>query len=104
MSAENLKKFEQLVLKNPSLQTKLKDAQNEGNFVKKVVQLGQENGISFTAQEVSARMAAATAARPTGGDLSDRELDAMAAGYTSYGDSILCGYCGKTSATSKETA
>ena len=101
MSAENLDKFQKLALTNPALQAKLKEARDQASFANRVVELGKENGLIFTAEEVSARITAAAQKKATGGELSDKELDLVAAAAISFGDSLLCGYCGKTSGSFK---
>jgi predicted ribosomally synthesized peptide with nif11-like leader len=100
MANQALDQFYQRVMSDPSLQAELKDVTDERSFINRAVELGARNGFYFTADEAREKL---QAARSGDIELSDEQLESVAAGYTSYGDSVLCGYCGKTSGTSKET-
>jgi predicted ribosomally synthesized peptide with nif11-like leader len=100
MANEALEQFYRRVMSDPSLQTELKDVTDERSFINRAVELGARNGFYFTADEAREKLEAARAGDV---ELSDEQLESVAAGYTSYGDSTLCGYCGKTSGTSART-
>ncbi len=86
-------------MSDAALQSQLKSAPDAQSFVATAVRLGREHGYTFTADDVVARLG-----RPASDvELSDKELEAVAGGYVSYGGSALCGYCGKTSGTCSAT-
>ncbi len=54
MSRESLDKFKKAILKNSNLQERLKQANDQESFIELAVRLGQENGYSFTTEEIEA--------------------------------------------------
>ena len=98
MSRENLDKFYEAVLSKPALQESLKNSPDLKGFTELVVTLGQQEGLAFTAEEVSEKLAANTQST-AGRELSDQELEMASGGAISFGSSYWCGACGKTSAT-----
>lgn len=50
--SKQVKQFHQLVIQNPTLVARLKQASDRASFVAIAVQLGTECGYSFTAREV----------------------------------------------------
>ncbi|HEY9608788.1 Nif11-like leader peptide family natural product precursor [Allocoleopsis sp.] len=52
MSRENLERFLQVVLETPALQEQIVSAPDQDSVVRLAVQLGEENGYSFTTEEV----------------------------------------------------
>ena len=101
MSKEAVEGFYRKVLQDAALQDKFRTAPNEEAFVQLAVDLGAKHGFSFTAAEVRARLK--EEAGKLRGELSDRELEAVAGGAVSLGSSILCGYCGSQSGTSRDS-
>ncbi len=53
MSRENLERFLQVVLETPALQEQIVSAPDQDSVVRLAVQLGEENGYSFTTEEVA---------------------------------------------------
>jgi hypothetical protein len=53
MSRQSLERFKRLALRTASVQEALKAATNEQEFIELVVQLGQEKGYEFTAEELA---------------------------------------------------
>ena len=100
MANQGLDGFYQKVMSDAALQSQLKSAPDAQSFVASAVRLGGEHGYTFTAEEVIARLGT----RDSDVELSDKELEAVAGGYTSYGSSTLCGYCGKASGTCSATS
>lgn len=100
MADQELEGFYAKVMADPALQAQLKDAPDASSFVATAVHLGQQHGYHFTAEEVVAKLRA-----PTGeAEMSEKELATVAGGYVSFGGSVLCGYCGKTSGTCSATS
>jgi predicted ribosomally synthesized peptide with nif11-like leader len=56
MSRESLEQFIQIVLETPALQEQLQVAPNRASLVRRAVELGEENGYSFTAEEVQEKI------------------------------------------------
>lgn len=95
MADQGLDGFYAKVMGDPALQAQLKESADATTFVATAVRLGREHGYTFTAEDIMAKLNT-----PTGGaEMSEQELAAVAGGYVSYGGSVLCGYCGKTSGT-----
>ncbi|MCA1991903.1 MAG: Nif11-like leader peptide family natural product precursor [Coleofasciculus sp. S288] len=85
MSTENVEKFFFQDVENDSaLQASLKAASDSGSFAQQAVQLGQEKGYSFTAEEVEAVMTAIETYSDEE-ELSERELESVAGGGFSQG-------------------
>jgi hypothetical protein len=66
MSKENLETFQKAFLKSTLLQEKLKTAFDRESFIKLAVELGTQNGYSFTAEEVDAALLKPTAISASG--------------------------------------
>lgn len=77
MSQENVQQFYATVQNNEQLQQQLGAAQSKEAFKEKAVQLGQENGYTFTADEVDAFL---NQSGQQQGELSEGELEAVAGG------------------------
>ncbi len=54
MSRESIQQFIQAIMQNPALQEQLEAAPDQQSMVNLAVRLGEENGYSFTADEVTA--------------------------------------------------
>ncbi|BAZ52081.1 hypothetical protein NIES4103_47400 [Nostoc sp. NIES-4103] len=78
MSKENLEQFYILVQNSEELQQQLGAIQDSQIFNETAVRLGQENGYSFTADEVDAFLNEKI--QQNNAELSDRELEAVAGG------------------------
>ncbi|MEH1840696.1 MAG: Nif11-like leader peptide family natural product precursor [Nostoc sp.] len=78
MSKENLEQFYIFVENNQQLQEQLGQAENPQSFYEKAVQLGQENGYSFTVQEAEDFIS--QKAQQGNAELSDQQLEAVAGG------------------------
>ena len=52
MSKESVKQFSQIASKNSNIQERIKEATDRETLVNLAVELGTENGLSFTAKEV----------------------------------------------------
>lgn len=100
MANQGLEDFYAKVMADQALQSQLTGAPDVQSFVAMAVRLGQEHGYTFTADEVVARLGK----QDSNVELSDKELEAVAGGYVSFGSSLLCGYCGKTSGTCSLTS
>lgn len=57
MSRESLEQFYQRVLQDTALQEQLRSAPDRASIISRAVELGQQNGFSFTAQEVEEAIA-----------------------------------------------
>ena len=57
MSRESLNQFYQRVLQDTALQEQLRSAPDKQSIIKLAVELGQQNGFSFTAQDVETAIA-----------------------------------------------
>ena len=99
MAKKDLDAFYKKVEGDSGLQARLAQAKDETAFVEAAIELGEASGYSFTQDEVRAMIQAPRSNR----QLSDRELEAVAAGGVSFGDSLLCGYCGRQSGTCVST-
>ncbi|MEH2361808.1 Nif11-like leader peptide family RiPP precursor [Nostoc sp.] len=78
MSKHNVEQFYILVQNSQELQQQLGAIQDSEIFNETAVRLGQENGCSFTADEVNAFLNEKI--QETNAELSDRELEAVAGG------------------------
>jgi len=56
MSEENFERFQQLVLRDSSLQERLREITERPVFIKRVVELSLERGYEITTAEVEAAM------------------------------------------------
>ncbi len=52
--SKEIEEFHQLVIQDSSLKERLKQSADQASFVKLAVQLGEEQGYSFTSREVEA--------------------------------------------------
>uniref|UniRef100_B8HM25 Nif11 domain-containing protein n=1 Tax=Cyanothece sp. (strain PCC 7425 / ATCC 29141) TaxID=395961 RepID=B8HM25_CYAP4 len=76
-----LEQFRQQVLQNPALAEQFKAAQSPDEFANLAVQLGQQMGYNFTAEEVKAAIAQqSSSSEPI--ELSDVQLERVAGGDT----------------------
>jgi predicted ribosomally synthesized peptide with nif11-like leader len=78
MSKANLEQFYIMVQNSEELQQQLGAIQDSQTFNETAARLGQENGYSFTADEVDAFLNEKK--QQTNAELSDRELEAVAGG------------------------
>jgi predicted ribosomally synthesized peptide with nif11-like leader len=84
----NLEQFYNLVQNSQELQEQLGAAENEESFNEMAVRLGQENGYTFTAEDVKAFLTQKKEeANP---ELSEQELEAVAGGKFKYDPSGPC--------------
>jgi predicted ribosomally synthesized peptide with nif11-like leader len=84
----NLEQFYNLVQNSQELQEQLGAVENEESFNEMAVRLGQENGYTFTAEDVKAFLTQKKEeANP---ELSEQELEAVAGGKSKYDPSTPC--------------
>jgi predicted ribosomally synthesized peptide with nif11-like leader len=57
MSRESLEQFYQRVLQDTALQEQLRSARDRASIISRAVELGQQNGFSFTREEVEEAIA-----------------------------------------------
>jgi predicted ribosomally synthesized peptide with nif11-like leader len=79
MSVESVNQFYQEVMQEPALLEKFQSAPDQESLVNLAVEVGQQKGYSFTAEEVEQALAAQNAASETG-ELSDEQLEAVSGG------------------------
>jgi hypothetical protein len=105
----NIEKLKNLVASDATLQGELRGATSVEDFVDRLVRVGQSRGIAISREDLAAYSTAESGVRPA----SDAELRSVAGGRSgggvisvtnegntiSMGNSILCGFCGRTSAT-----
>ena len=91
--------FCDLVLEDEALQAELNKSTNRDALIAATVKLGAEHGFVFDDASVAARLESSNESSGSP-ELSDAELAGVAGGYVSFGESILCGFCGPTSGTS----
>jgi predicted ribosomally synthesized peptide with nif11-like leader len=101
MSKENLEKFYEAVMAKPALQESLRNSPDLKGFTELVVRLGAQEGLAFTTEEVSEKLAANTQLTSAGQELTDQQLEMASGGAISWGNSYWCGACGATSASAK---
>lgn len=90
---QSLEQFREQVLQNPDLAEQLKAVSSPDEFADLAVQLGQQMGYNFTAEEVKA----AVAQHSTSTELNDAQLESIAGGtYASCGENTCAGTCGAT--------
>lgn len=77
MSDGTLAQFIQTIGADPALKAQLGATRSWDEFTQLAAKLGRERGLSFTADELSAAMAAMT---PAAGELTDAELEQAAGG------------------------
>ena len=79
MSVESLRKFyEEVLQSNAELAEQLKRAESLESFIQQTVQLGQENGYTFTSKDVVAFLSQKKTEASSG--LSNQDLEAVAGG------------------------
>lgn len=69
-----MKKFADVIRKNPKLQARLKAAKNQDEFINLYIKCAKENGFNFDASELKAKYEEAKKA----GTLSESELNQVA--------------------------
>jgi predicted ribosomally synthesized peptide with nif11-like leader len=94
MSQANVEQFYKVVQNSQQLQEQLGAAENKESFNELAVRLGQENGYTFTAEEVDAFINQKS--QEANAELSDQELEAVAGGGQSC-PGPLTTICAKTS-------
>ena len=84
MSVKNLKNFYQFIGQNSAIRSQLDKLPDQASFIKRMVQLGAENGFEFTADELES--AIADAESPLEDSLlSDEQLSSVAGGAKRVG-------------------
>lgn len=78
MSKQNLEQFYTLIQSNQELQAQLGAADNQGSFAETAARLGQENGYSFTSEDVNAFINQKRDG--VNAELSEEDLEAVAGG------------------------
>ncbi len=88
MSIENVNQFYQVASRDPDLQLQFQCAADEESLVKMAVEVGQQHGYSFTAEEVIQAIALAHPPTEATGivELADEQLEAVAGGKPSAAD------------------
>lgn len=84
MSQANVEQFYKLVQNNEQLQEQLKAAVNKESFIELAVKLGQENGYTFTGQDIEAFLNQKS--QEGAEELSDLELESVAGGQAKGDD------------------
>lgn len=95
MRQSDIDTFTRHASQDAALQALLAGAGDEATFVQRAVAVARDAGLDVSADQVQALITQPGEVR----ELSDRELDAVAAGYVSFGSSLLCGFCGSQSGT-----
>ena len=82
MSIENVKQFYQVVVQDPALQQQFQSVSDEESLVHLAVEVGQQQGYSFTPDEVMQAITIAQASTDTSGmtELDDEQLESVAGG------------------------
>ena len=80
MSKESLKQFLTKLSQDESLQASLNQAPDQESYINLAVQLGEQEGYSFTVEELEEELANFTQTVPNEGELSEQELEAIAGG------------------------
>ena len=101
MSQTNVEQVRNLIVADPALQKRLGEAKGEQALTDALVKIGAEKGLPFSAADVEAWKTGIGASVKLDEELSDKQLESVAGGAISYGSSILCGFCGKTSGSFK---
>jgi predicted ribosomally synthesized peptide with nif11-like leader len=79
MSVETVNQFYQQVMQEPALRQQFQAAPDRESLANLAVEVGQQNGYSFTTEEVKQALVAQSAASEIG-ELSDEQLEAVAGG------------------------
>lgn len=107
MSHANVEKIRQIIVADTGLSTRLAGAGDEASFVSTILAIGSERGIPVTVDDVESWKSNEGATI----EIDESHLEQVAGGratrqltkgYVSYGDSLLCGFCGGSSGTSRE--
>ena len=81
---KSLDALSQLLRANPDLQTQLKSASNQQEYIQTAIQIGKTNGVEVSRAEVESVLAQAQ--QPgAGGELSEAQLESVAGGQMSDG-------------------
>ncbi|MBD2077121.1 Nif11-like leader peptide family natural product precursor [Phormidium sp. FACHB-592] len=96
--AKTLEQFNQVILRDSTIQEQLKVSTDQVGFAKLMVELGAEKGYSFTTADVEEQLSVGQAVEVR--DLCDEELEAVAggaqaayAGITIWGWTTVIGPC-----------
>ena len=84
----NLEQFYNLVQNSQELQQQLGSVENEESFNEMAVRLGQENGYTFTAEDVKTFINLKS--QEGNAELSEQELEAVAGGKKKYDITAPC--------------
>ena len=95
MAQANIDKVKDLIASDAELQQRLQKADGETALLSTLIGIGKEKGLPFTEAEVNAWKAQQRASE----ELSEEQLETVAGGAISYGNSIWCGFCGEQSGT-----
>jgi predicted ribosomally synthesized peptide with nif11-like leader len=79
MSVETVNQFYQEVMQEPALLQQFQSAPDRESLANMAVEVGLQNGYSFTVEEVKQALAAQSAASEAG-ELSEEQLEAVAGG------------------------
>ena len=98
MANQDLQKFSEKVLNDPSLRKRLSQSKDENAFVQRAVEIGAEHGFKITPAEVRQKMASVQSGDM---ELSPKQLETIFAGASGYsfGSSYGCAFCGAQSGT-----
>ena len=99
MSNSEFAAFYAKLFEDDQLQSLLASATDEEAFVARAETVARDAGLSVSADQIRKMISEPAATR----ELSEKELDAVAGGYLSYGGSLLCGFCGAQSGTCSST-
>ncbi len=105
MARTNVEKLRLIIVEDADLQKRVSTAKDEADMTRILMDIGTEKGLPFDAAELEAWKTDEGAAV----ELNETQLSNVAGGRTklssyasygtSYGNSILCGFCGSTSGT-----
>lgn len=103
MARTNVEKLRLIVVEDADLQTRVSAAKDEADMTRILMDIGREKGLPFDTAELESWKTDEGAAV----ELNETQLSNVAGGRTklstyasygtSYGNSILCGFCGSTS-------
>jgi predicted ribosomally synthesized peptide with nif11-like leader len=94
MSFESVNQFYQEVMQEPALLEQFQSAPDQESLANMAVEMGQQNGYSFTIDEVKQALAAQSAASEAG-ELSDEQLEAVAGGKRPQSANVRSGSADK---------
>ena len=95
MAQTNIDKLKDLIANDAGLQQRLQNTKGESALMSTLIGIGQEKGLPFTEADLNAWKAQQRASE----ELSDDQLQSVAGGAISYGNSFWCGFCGSQSGT-----